>query len=271
MDGAMIEPKINRRALQFGAAAFAVAALGGRAAAQAAAWERIEAARKIVGNAKPASGKLTLDLPLLSEDGSAVALTVRAESPMNAADHVRSIHLFASRNPSPEIAVFEFTPRAGLAQVGTRVRLNESQTVIAIARTSRDEVYLAERDIRITTSGCLVRADTYKSDQEMLPRVRVPANFVPGKPTELLTLISHPMETGLRAGPDGKILPQRIIRSLEAMLDGEAFFKAALYRSLAANPYLRFYVAPTASGKIAFKWTEDTGRVAEQAAAIAVG
>jgi sulfur-oxidizing protein SoxY len=55
------------------------------------------------------------------------------------------------------------------------------------------------------------------------------------------------------------------------MLDGEAFFKAALYRSLAANPYLRFYVAPTASGKIAFKWTEDTGRVAEQAAAIAVG
>jgi sulfur-oxidizing protein SoxY len=272
MDRAMIEHHVSRRAaLQFGASAFALAALGGRAWAQPAAWERIPAARRIVGDTAPANGKLALELPLLSEDGSSVPLTVRAESPMSAEDHVRSIHLFASRNPSPEIAVFEFTPRAGIAQVGTRVRLNESQTVIAVARTSKDEVYVAERDIRITTSGCLVRADTYKTDQEMAPRVRVPAKFSAGKPTELLTLINHPMETGLREGADGKLLPQRIIRSFEATLDGEAFFKAALFRSLAANPYLRFFVAPTASGNVAFRWTEDTGRMAEQAAAIAVG
>jgi sulfur-oxidizing protein SoxY len=261
----------RRTVFEFGASALAAGVFGGRAHAQSAAWERIGAVRTIVGDAKPVIGKLMLDLPALSEDGSSVALTVRAESPMRTEDYVRFIHLFASRNPSPEIAVFEFTPRAGLAQVGTRVRLNESQAVITIAHTNKGEVHVAEREIRITTSGCLVRADTYKTDQEMLPRVRVPAKFPSGKPTELLTLINHPMETGLREGADGKIVPQRIIRSLDATLNGEAFFKATLFRSLAANPYLRFFVAPTASGKIEFKWTEDTGRVAEQAATIAVG
>jgi sulfur-oxidizing protein SoxY len=152
----------------------------------------------------------------------------------------------------------------------TRVRLNESQAVIAVARTNKGAVLATSRDIRITQSGCLVRADTYESTAEMQARVRVPEKTAPGAPAEVLTLINHPMETGLREGPDGKILPQRIIRSFETTLDGQPVLKATLYRSLAANPYLRFYVAPKASGKLAFKWTEDTGRTAERSATIVV-
>ena len=259
----------RRAALLLGASGFAFVALTTSAWAQA--WERLDAARKIIGDAKPVTEGLTLELPLVSEDGSSVALTVRADSPMTDDSYIQSIHLFAARNPSPEIAAFEFSPRAGLAQVATRVRLNESQTVIAVARTNKNVVHVAARDIRITTSGCLVRADTYETSQEMQARVRVPPKLEAGKPGEILTLINHPMETGLREGADGKILPQRIIRAFEATLDGEPVFKATLYRSLAANPYLRFHVAPKASGKLAFKWTEDTGRVAEQTATIAVG
>jgi len=259
----------RRAALRLGASGVASLALTGGAFAQA--WERFEPARKLIGDAKPSPDGLTLELPLVSEDGSSVQLTVSANRPMTDGDYVQSIHLFATRNPSPEIASFELTPRAGRANVMTRVRLNESQAVIAVARTSKGEVLVASRDVRVTQSGCLVRADTYESTGEMQPRVRVPAKVSAGAPAEILTLINHPMETGLREGADGKILPQRIVRSFEATLDGESFFKATLYRSLAANPYLRFYAVPAKSGKLAFKWTEDTGRTAEASASIAVG
>jgi sulfur-oxidizing protein SoxY len=266
----LLSDRFSRRdALLLGASGAAWLALSTSAWAQA--WEKLEAARKVVGNAKPSTDGIALDLPLVSEDGSSVQLTVNVDRPMTDADYVQSIHLFASRNPSPEIASFELTPRAGRANVMTRVRLNESQTVIAVARTNKGQVFATSRDVRVTVSGCLIRADTYESAGEMLPRVRVPAKTTAGAPAEVLTLISHPMETGLREGADGKVLPQRIVRSFAATLDGEAFFKATLYRSLAANPYLRFHVAPKASGKLAFKWTEDTGRVAEATANIAVG
>jgi sulfur-oxidizing protein SoxY len=260
----------RREALALGASGAALLAWSGNALAQASGWERVEAVRKAIGDAKPVTSGLALELPLVSEDGSSVQLSVRADSPMTDDSYVRSIQLFAARNPSPEVAEFEFSPRAGLAQVTTRVRLNESQTVFAVARTNKNVVYLAARDIRITTSGCLVRADTYETSNEMQARVRTPPKWEAGKPNEVLTLINHPMETGLREGADGKIVPQRIIRAFEATLDGEPVFKATLHRSLAANPYLRFHVAPKANGKLAFKWTEDTGRVAEQGATIAV-
>jgi sulfur-oxidizing protein SoxY len=259
----------RRDALLLGASGAAWLALPTSASAQA--WERLDAAKKIVGNAKPSSDGISLDLPLVSEDGSSVQLTVNVDRPMTDADYVQKIHLFATRNPSPEVASFELTPRAGRANITTRVRLNESQTVIALAQTNKGQLLATSRDVRVTVSGCLIRADTYESSAEMLPRVRVPAKTAAGTPAEVLTLINHPMETGLREGPDGKVLPQRIVRSFEAALDGEPFFKATFYRSLAANPYLRFYAAPKANGKLAFKWTEDTGRTAEASAAIAVG
>jgi sulfur-oxidizing protein SoxY len=239
--------------------------------AWAQAWEKLEAARKAVGDAKPLTDGLVLELPLVSEDGSNVPLTVRAESPMTDDSYIQSIQLFASRNPSPDIAEFEFSPLAGRAHITTRVRLNESQTVIAVARTNKNVVLTASREVRITTSGCFSRADNYQTSQEMQARVRLPEKVQPGTPAEVLTLINHPMETGLREGADGKIMPQRIIKSFETTIDGKPILKVTLHRSLAANPYLRFFVAPKASGKIAFKWTEDTGRVAEQATTLAVG
>jgi sulfur-oxidizing protein SoxY len=261
--------RISRRSIvRFGAAGMFLAVLNRTAHGEA--WERLEAVRKLLGDRKPASEGLTLELPLVSEDGSSVPLTVRADGPMTAAEHVQSIHLFATRNPNPEIAEFRFTPLCGRAQVATRVRLSESQTVVAVARTSRDRLYAVAREIRITTSGCLVRADSQTDSNEMAVRVRVPERFRPGEAGEILTLINHPMETGLREDRAGKLVPQRIIRAFSSELAGERVFEATLYRAIAANPYLRFYVAPKAGGDLVLRWTEDTGRIATYRVRLAV-
>lgn len=151
------------------------------------------------------------------------------------------------------------------------MRLIESQTVIAIARTNRDELRAIAREIRITVSGCLARPDPQTGADEMRVRVRTPERLRPGEAGEVLTLIQHPMETGLREEASGKPAPQRIIRSFTAEFAGERVFQATLYRSIAANPYLHFFVAPKADGELALRWTEDSGRTAAHVARLAVG
>jgi sulfur-oxidizing protein SoxY len=254
-------PTLSRRAVLQGASALTATALWPNPMlAQAARWwERIDAARAAVGDATPSEGGIALDLPLVSEDGSSVALTVTVESPMTPAQYVREIHLFASRNPSPEIAVLRLTPTLGRAAVATRIRLNETQMVGVVAKMSDGKVRTAAREVRVTTSGCFVRPDGGNAD-EMTPRVRVPALMPAKKPSEVIAMITHPMETGLREDAAGKLVAHRIIKSFSASVSGKPVVEAELFRSVAANPYFRFFIAPQASGTLDFAWSEETGR-----------
>src|SRR5688572_27107730 len=95
-----------------------------------------DAVKRIVGAARITPGRVKLDLPPLSENGHAVPLAVRVGSPMTAADHVRAIPLFTEKNPQPDVATFRLGPRAGRASVATRIRLADTQTVVAIAELS---------------------------------------------------------------------------------------------------------------------------------------
>jgi sulfur-oxidizing protein SoxY len=231
------------------------------------AWQRLDAARELLGGAEPQPGRLALDLPLLSEDGASVPLGLEAEPASDPAEQITSFHLFALSNPSPEIAVVTFGPAAGRPAIATRVRLDGTQTVLALARTAGGDWLAAEHEIRITTSGCLVRDDTYASEGEMETRVRAPERIAPGEPAEVLTLINHPMETGLRTDATGAVIPERIVHSFRAEAAGDLVLEVRLFRSLSANPYFRFFVAPEHPGELAFTWEADDGRIAEASAA----
>ena len=52
---------------------------------------------------------------------------------MTEADHVKTVHVFADGNPLPGIASFRFTPACGKAAASTRMRLAQSQNIVAIA------------------------------------------------------------------------------------------------------------------------------------------
>ena len=90
-------------------------------------------------SARPRStpGKVKLDMPPLVENGNTVPLTVAVESPMTATDHVKAIHVFTEKNPQPNVISVHLGPRAGRASVATRIRLADTQTVVAIAETER--------------------------------------------------------------------------------------------------------------------------------------
>src|SRR3981189_3398452 len=112
------------------------------------------AIRNVVGEAPVRTGKVKLDIPPLVENGNTVPITVSVTSPMTADEYVKSIHVFNEKNPQPNIGNFFLGPRAGRAQVSTRIRLADSQKVVAIARLSDDSFWSASVDIVVTLAAC---------------------------------------------------------------------------------------------------------------------
>jgi sulfur-oxidizing protein SoxY len=123
--------------------------------ARATPAEMEDAIRKVIGSPTVTPGRVTLDLPPLIENGNAVPLTVSVASPMTGADHVRAIHVFTQKNPQPNVASFHLGPRAGRAKVATRVRLADSQMVIAICELSDGTFWSDSADIVVTLAACL--------------------------------------------------------------------------------------------------------------------
>lgn len=111
--------------------------------------------RQLVGSAKVSQGKVKLGLPPLVENGHLVPLAVSVESPMTAAAHVKAIHVFTEKNPLPEVISFHFGSRAGRARVATRIRLADSQTVVAIAELSDGSFWSDSAHVIVTTAACL--------------------------------------------------------------------------------------------------------------------
>jgi sulfur-oxidizing protein SoxY len=114
-----------------------------------------EAIRALVGGGNLRKGRVTLDLPPLVENGNVVPLTVAVDSPMSATDRVNAIHLFAGNNPQPLVAVLRFGPRAGRAVASTRIRLADSQTVVAVAEMSDGTFWSGSAEAVVTMSACV--------------------------------------------------------------------------------------------------------------------
>jgi sulfur-oxidizing protein SoxY len=112
------------------------------------------AIRNVVGEAPVRTGKVKLDVPPLVENGNTVPMTVSVASPMTADDHVKSIHVFNEKNPQPNIGNFYIGPTAGRAQISTRIRLADSQKIVAIAQLSDGSFWSTSIDVVVTLAAC---------------------------------------------------------------------------------------------------------------------
>lgn len=102
------------------------------------------------------------------------------------------------------------------------------------------------------------------------PRIKVPERARVGDVVTIRSLISHPMESGLRADGSGGRVPRRIIRRLDVTFEGETVLSVDLEPGIAANPYFEFDILAVRSGVFRFTWTEDGGAVVTADASITV-
>ena len=143
---------LDRRTFVVGAALVSVLPF---ASAHATPEAMAAAIKEVVGGAVIREGRVKLDLPPLVENGNVVPLTVSVESPMTPGDNVKAIHVFNEKNPQPHVFSARLGSRNGKAVIGTRIKLADSQKIIAIAETSSGAFWSASADVIVTLAACI--------------------------------------------------------------------------------------------------------------------
>ena len=143
----------RRSALATGLTAALAAALAPRLALATEAAVAAELQKLYAGKAM-AEGRIKLDIPQIAENGFVVPLNIDVASPMTEADHVVALHVFADGNPQPQVATFRFTPQSGKASTSTRIRLAQTENIIAVAEMSDGSLFTAKTNVKVTVGGC---------------------------------------------------------------------------------------------------------------------
>ena len=145
--------RLNRReALAAGVGAFA-AELGSAAGPAHTMNDYAEQIAKFTGGKMPVEGRVRLDLPELAENGNTVPLSVAVDGPSGEGVYVQEILVVAPANPNARMIRFRFSSMS-VPEASTRVRLAETQDVIAVARLSDGTFFSASRQIKVTIGGC---------------------------------------------------------------------------------------------------------------------
>ena len=108
---------------------------------------------EFTGGAEVGEGGLTLTAPEIAENGNTVPMTVSVDGPMTAQSYVEEVMIVAEGNPNPGVISFHFTP-SSVAEANTRIRLAETQNVIAVARMNDGSVFSDVRQVKVTIGGC---------------------------------------------------------------------------------------------------------------------
>lgn len=102
----------------------------------------------------PEDEGINLTLPEVADNATSVPLKVAVDFPADGSIFCEEILVVAEANPYPTVCRFRFTPLMGRAQVETRIRLAESQQVLALARMSDGSIRQAQQEIMVTLGGC---------------------------------------------------------------------------------------------------------------------
>ena len=147
-----------------GAAAAALAAVWPRAKARAQGFlanlapeEPVEKTMQRLFGGRPVrdgGAAITLELPLIAEDGGNVAMSVEVKSPMTPQSYVKAIYVLSDKNPRPLNAKFTLTPACGQAYVATSLRLGDTGDVRAVAEMQDGALLMVKRSVRVVVAGC---------------------------------------------------------------------------------------------------------------------
>ncbi|MCH8499410.1 MAG: thiosulfate oxidation carrier complex protein SoxZ [Marinobacter sp.] len=224
------------------------------------AWQRIPALEALLAETTPLRDGLTLDLPFVVDDGSAVAVGLNFSGQLQQGEYINTLHLLAPGNPRSEVMSLRLqSPQASPAQINTRMRLSQSQTVYLVAKSNQGRSWLASREVRVTVSGCAVADPDARNLVAMeTPRIALPNRLRQGQPASIRIMINHPMETGLDETGE-RVAEANLVQSLTIQLAGEPLLQADFATGTAANPFVQFQLTPKESGELTFTWRDSQG------------
>lgn len=106
-----------------------------------------EAISAFTGGAAITDGGVTVIAPEIAENGENVPVEVEAPG-------AAEIFLLATGNPTPSVAKVRFGEASGAPRISTRIRLGETQDVVAIAKLTDGSFVRGATEVRVTIGGC---------------------------------------------------------------------------------------------------------------------
>ncbi|WP_456450984.1 thiosulfate oxidation carrier protein SoxY [Hydrogenimonas sp.] len=100
------------------------------------------------------SDKVKLVVPEIAENGAVVPVKVTVDAPMEPGNHVKSIHVLATKNSNARCADVFLTPENGKAYFATRIKLGGTQEVVAVAELVDGTFVKAHKSVKVTIGGC---------------------------------------------------------------------------------------------------------------------
>ncbi len=97
---------------------------------------------------------MTLDIPIMAEDGRYVPVLIESDLPMAADNYVKSLYLIVDHNPDPLVTAFHFTPVIAPVVLQTRIKMKRTSWIRAIADTSKGELFADYLKVETTLNGC---------------------------------------------------------------------------------------------------------------------
>ena len=110
--------------------------------------------KNIIRKRKISEGLIDLSIPDTVEDGNVVPIKFSINSAMTEKDYPLKVHILGMENPFPEIAVYEFFPYTGKAEVSFRCRLRKSSSLILVAEMVDGRVSLMEKYVDVMLGAC---------------------------------------------------------------------------------------------------------------------
>ena len=152
--------QLARNGLGAGLAPLLSLAGAARAQAQPASVDNllplIPAIREDLGQARTVLEQgVQIEVARLVDNGNVVPIGVSVQSAMQGNDRVKTIRLYSEKNPQPRVASFHFSEYAAQAQAATRIRLNGSQRLVAIAEMQDGRFLGGVAEVVVTITACI--------------------------------------------------------------------------------------------------------------------
>lgn len=236
--------------------------------ARAVRWQGLKEAIFGARALNDGTGKIELEAPLRALDAALVPVTIK----LTGSEPIRSVYLIVDMNPAPLASHFVFGPQADPRVVKLRVRVDQYTAMHAIAETTTNKLYVAERFVK-AAGGCSAPAG--ESEAQALQnlgqmKLRVLGPVAAGKPALAQLMIRHPNFNGMQMDQLTHLYtPARYLKSIDVTYRGGQVFHLDSDISLSADPVITFGFVPQNKGELQVNAQDSTGARFDRRFAIA--
>jgi sulfur-oxidizing protein SoxY len=216
-------------------------------------WLRI---RKVLFQDRPifdVGGVIALEMPRRQAFGATVPIAIRPQMAQSPELYIRRLYLVVDNNPSPVGATWEFSPEVGMAELETRIRVQEYGHVRVVAELSDGQLHMASRYAKISGGGTQPPNKDQAQQAADLGkiRLRLADRLVANRMSPVQLQISHPNNTGFELNQITVMyIPSHYVSKVKVTYAGATLLSADMDFSISEDPYLRFNFIPRRSGEI---------------------